>query len=218
MIRFGVRALLVVRDQRTMGLITSYDIQGERPLQFLQELELQPAPGCAGRRRHDALAAAALPRVAQHRGGERRRAAADDSAGRPDAPDRRGERQQRLTRRARTGLPGAPGAATASRRTRTRRPGGGYGQHAISLLAPAPGSSAARLKTHVLISNGSFPLRGGLPRVSVRHPTLGPLSDLPTDLRERAQDSIAQLRTAVAEYGKVCYASSLGLDPLCSRT
>ncbi len=36
MIRFGVRALLVVRDQRTMGLITSYDIQGERPLQFLQ--------------------------------------------------------------------------------------------------------------------------------------------------------------------------------------
>ncbi|MFI4890682.1 MAG: CBS domain-containing protein [Steroidobacterales bacterium] len=36
MIRFGVRALLVVRDQRTVGLITSYDIQGERPLQFLQ--------------------------------------------------------------------------------------------------------------------------------------------------------------------------------------
>jgi CBS-domain-containing membrane protein len=36
MIRFGVRALLVVREQRTVGLITSYDIQGERPLQFLQ--------------------------------------------------------------------------------------------------------------------------------------------------------------------------------------
>jgi len=36
MIRIGVRALLVVRDQRVVGLITSYDIQGERPLQFLQ--------------------------------------------------------------------------------------------------------------------------------------------------------------------------------------
>jgi CBS domain-containing protein len=36
MIRLGVRALLVVRDQRVVGLITSYDIQGERPLQFLQ--------------------------------------------------------------------------------------------------------------------------------------------------------------------------------------
>ncbi len=36
MIRLGVRALLVVRDQRIVGLITSYDIQGERPLQFLQ--------------------------------------------------------------------------------------------------------------------------------------------------------------------------------------
>jgi CBS domain-containing protein len=35
MIRLGVRALLVVRDQRIVGLITSYDIQGERPLQFL---------------------------------------------------------------------------------------------------------------------------------------------------------------------------------------
>ncbi len=40
------------------------------------------------------------------------------------------------------------------------------------------------------------------------------MSDLPTDLRERAQDSIAQLRTAVAEYGKVCYASSLGLESI----
>src|ERR1700733_2283050 len=36
MVRLGVRALLVVRDQRIVGLVTSYDIQGERPLQFLQ--------------------------------------------------------------------------------------------------------------------------------------------------------------------------------------
>jgi CBS-domain-containing membrane protein len=36
MIRVGVRALLVFKDQRIVGLITSYDIQGERPLQFLQ--------------------------------------------------------------------------------------------------------------------------------------------------------------------------------------
>jgi CBS domain containing-hemolysin-like protein len=36
MIRTGVRALLVMRDQGVTGLITSYDIQGERPLQFLQ--------------------------------------------------------------------------------------------------------------------------------------------------------------------------------------
>jgi CBS domain-containing protein len=36
MIRLGVRALLVAREQRVVGLITSYDIQGERPLQFLQ--------------------------------------------------------------------------------------------------------------------------------------------------------------------------------------
>lgn len=36
MIHFGVRAMLVVREQRVVGLITSYDIQGERPLQFLQ--------------------------------------------------------------------------------------------------------------------------------------------------------------------------------------
>jgi CBS domain-containing protein len=31
----GVRALLVVRDDVVTGLITSYDIQGERPMQFL---------------------------------------------------------------------------------------------------------------------------------------------------------------------------------------
>jgi CBS domain-containing protein len=36
MIRLGVRALLVMHEQRIVGLITSYDIQGERPLQFLQ--------------------------------------------------------------------------------------------------------------------------------------------------------------------------------------
>jgi CBS-domain-containing membrane protein len=36
MIRLGVRALLVYREQRIVGLITSYDIQGERPMQFLQ--------------------------------------------------------------------------------------------------------------------------------------------------------------------------------------
>src|SRR5260370_22020516 len=36
MIHLGVRAMLVVREQRVVGLITSYDIQDERPLQFLQ--------------------------------------------------------------------------------------------------------------------------------------------------------------------------------------
>jgi CBS domain-containing protein len=36
MIHLGVRAMLVVREQRIVGLITSYDIQGERPMQFLQ--------------------------------------------------------------------------------------------------------------------------------------------------------------------------------------
>lgn len=36
MIRFGVRALLVMCDHRVAGLITSYDIQGERPMQLLQ--------------------------------------------------------------------------------------------------------------------------------------------------------------------------------------
>jgi signal-transduction protein with cAMP-binding, CBS, and nucleotidyltransferase domain len=36
MIRLGVRALLVAKDQRLVGLLTSYDIQGERPMQFLQ--------------------------------------------------------------------------------------------------------------------------------------------------------------------------------------
>ena len=36
MIRLSVRALLVAQEQRLVGLITSYDIQGERPIQFLQ--------------------------------------------------------------------------------------------------------------------------------------------------------------------------------------
>lgn len=36
MIRFGVRALLVMCDHHVVGLITSYDIQGERPMQLLQ--------------------------------------------------------------------------------------------------------------------------------------------------------------------------------------
>jgi CBS domain-containing protein len=36
MIRLGVRALLVAKDQVLVGLVTSYDIQGERPMQFLQ--------------------------------------------------------------------------------------------------------------------------------------------------------------------------------------
>jgi|SRR5579871_639781 len=35
MMRTGVRALFVVRDALVIGLITSYDIYGERPLQFL---------------------------------------------------------------------------------------------------------------------------------------------------------------------------------------
>jgi hypothetical protein len=43
----GVRALLVVRNDVVTGLITSYDIQGERPLQFLA------TAGCS---RHDEIA------------------------------------------------------------------------------------------------------------------------------------------------------------------
>ncbi|MGH3026568.1 MAG: CBS domain-containing protein [Gaiellaceae bacterium] len=35
MIIAGVRALIVMRGEVVVGLITSYDIQGERPLQFL---------------------------------------------------------------------------------------------------------------------------------------------------------------------------------------
>ena len=36
MISGGVRALIVVRDGVVRGLITSYDIQGERPIRFIQ--------------------------------------------------------------------------------------------------------------------------------------------------------------------------------------
>jgi CBS domain-containing protein len=46
MIRAGVRALLVMRGDAVTGLITSYDIQGERPLQFL---------AAAGYSRHDEI-------------------------------------------------------------------------------------------------------------------------------------------------------------------
>ena len=38
MIRLGVRALLVVRERKVVGFITSYDIEGERPLQCIQRL------------------------------------------------------------------------------------------------------------------------------------------------------------------------------------
>lgn len=37
MIAFGVRLLLVVHDHDVLGVITSYDITGERPIQFLQD-------------------------------------------------------------------------------------------------------------------------------------------------------------------------------------
>ena len=43
----GVRALIVVRAYSVVGLITSYDIQGERPLQFL---------AASGFSRHDEIA------------------------------------------------------------------------------------------------------------------------------------------------------------------
>jgi CBS domain-containing protein len=38
MIRLGVRALLVMRERRVVGFITSYDIEGERPIQSIQRL------------------------------------------------------------------------------------------------------------------------------------------------------------------------------------
>ena len=37
MIVIGVRLLLVVQDQAVLGVVTSYDITGERPIQFLQD-------------------------------------------------------------------------------------------------------------------------------------------------------------------------------------
>ena len=36
--------------------------------------------------------------------------------------------------------------------------------------------------------------------------------ELPKSLRSRADDSIARLRAAVAEYKNVCYANSLGTE------
>lgn len=38
MIRLGVRALVVMRERQVVGLITSYDIKGERPSQSMQRL------------------------------------------------------------------------------------------------------------------------------------------------------------------------------------
>lgn len=48
MIAFGVRLLLVARDRAVVGAITSYDIVGERPIQFLQD------PFHPGTQRHHA--------------------------------------------------------------------------------------------------------------------------------------------------------------------
>jgi phosphoadenosine phosphosulfate reductase len=39
-----------------------------------------------------------------------------------------------------------------------------------------------------------------------------PVAELPKALRERAEGSIAQLRSAVGDYTKVCYANSLGAE------
>lgn len=36
MIRLGVRGLLVVRAHKVVGFITSYDLEGERPIQYMQ--------------------------------------------------------------------------------------------------------------------------------------------------------------------------------------
>src|SRR5882762_2940512 len=41
-----------------------------------------------------------------------------------------------------------------------------------------------------------------------------PLSELSKTLRERAEDSISQLRGAVAEFKNVCYANSLGSESI----
>lgn len=37
MVVFGVRLLLVMREPNVIGMVTSYDILGERPIQFLQD-------------------------------------------------------------------------------------------------------------------------------------------------------------------------------------
>ena len=38
MARLGVRALLVVNDLKVVGFITSYDIEGERPIEYVQQI------------------------------------------------------------------------------------------------------------------------------------------------------------------------------------
>jgi phosphoadenosine phosphosulfate reductase len=42
--------------------------------------------------------------------------------------------------------------------------------------------------------------------------TAASVSDLPRALRERAEDSVSQLRNAVSEFKNVCYANSLGAE------
>lgn len=42
----GVRALLVMADGRVSGLITAYDIQGEKPIQFVQSSDCIHHPKC----------------------------------------------------------------------------------------------------------------------------------------------------------------------------
>ena len=37
MARLGVRSLLVVNELNVVGFITSYDIEGERPIQYIQQ-------------------------------------------------------------------------------------------------------------------------------------------------------------------------------------
>lgn len=37
MARLGVRSMLVVKDLKVVGFITSYDIEGERPIQYIQQ-------------------------------------------------------------------------------------------------------------------------------------------------------------------------------------
>jgi phosphoadenosine phosphosulfate reductase len=74
----------------------------------------------------------------------------------------------------------------------------------------AGGRSAPSTKMHVVISVSSFTARHTRSRVAGLMSLQMP--DLPKALRERADDSIARLRTAVAEYKNVCYANSLGSE------
>jgi len=71
------------------------------------------------------------------------------------------------------------------------------------------------MKVHVLIRDSSF--RGGSIGFIVapyRPHRKTILSELRNGLRERAEDSISMLRAAVAEYGNVCYANSLGPESM----